>query len=94
MLNPLLGLLVVESLGLLLGEQDPLEDLKVVTCEFNGTFSQRLRAIWDIEYRVQYLLYVKLDEGEGLLDLNKLELIFDVLMVDMGAEPEHGNNAS
>jgi hypothetical protein len=27
MLNPLLGLLVVETLGLLLGEEDPLKDL-------------------------------------------------------------------
>ena len=70
MLNPLLGLLVVETFGLLLGEQDSLEDLQVVTCEFDGAFPQRLLAIRDIEYRIQHFLYVKLDEGEGLLDLH------------------------
>ena len=93
MLDPLLGLLVVETLGLLLGEEDPLKDLQVVTCEFDGSFSQRLLAIRDIEYRVQHLLYVELDEGKGLLDLHQLKLIFDVLMVNVSAEPEHGNDA-
>ena len=57
-LNSLLGLLVVESLSLLLGKQDSLEDLKVVTCELDCSFPQRLLSIWDIEYRVLHLLDV------------------------------------